>query len=135
MRLRSLPREMKQGVTNFALPDLRGRIPIHFGTGPGLTRRNLGESGGAEAVAINTVGQLPSHSHTLQASSVGTPGSAPHGKVLGVPTKPFYVANPSVDMHSSTIDSAGKSQGHNDMMPSLCVNFIIALTGIYPSRN
>jgi len=122
------------GRTSFALPDLRGRIPIHFGIGPGLSPRGLGMKSGAEVVAINTI-QLPSHSHTLEASSVAATESAPDGKVLGVPTKDFYGENPSVNMHSNTIGSAGNSQSHNNMMPSLCVNFIIALRGIYPSRD
>ena len=122
------------GRTSFALPDLRCRIPIHPGLGPGLTPRNLGNKSGAETVAI-TANQLPSHSHTLEASSVAATESAPDGKVLGVPTKDFYGENPSVNMHSNTIGSAGNSQSHNNMMPSLCVNFIIALRGIYPSRD
>jgi microcystin-dependent protein len=122
------------GRTTFALPDLRCRVPIHSGGGPGLTQRNLGDKSGAEAVAI-TANQLPSHSHTLEASSDAADVNAPQGKVLSKPTGNFYVENPSVNMHPSTIGNVGASQGHNNTMPSLCVHFIIALFGIYPSRH
>jgi microcystin-dependent protein len=125
------------GRTTFGLPDLRGRVPIHAGSGPGLSPRNLGAKGGAEAVTL-TVNQLPSHNHgPLQASADPAASVNPVGKVLGVPTSTDLYADDlsPVNMSPNAITNIGGSQSHTNLMPFLCIHFIIALFGIYPSRH
>lgn len=125
------------GRTTFGLPDLRGRIPVHAGTGPGLSVRRLGAKGGEEKVTL-TVTQLPSHSHTLQASTQLAPDDVPTGRVLAQARNITpYRENASlfVDMASASVTSVGGSQSHTNLQPFLCVHFIIALFGIYPSRH
>jgi microcystin-dependent protein len=119
------------GQTTFALPDLRGRAPIHMGRS-----HTLGEVGGAEAVTIAT-SQMPTHVHTLMGSSntsVNTPSSA---SVLGKssPQAVYGTAANLVAQDPGSISNAGGSQPHNNMQPYLVLNFIIALQGIFPSRN
>lgn len=124
------------GRTTFGLPDLRGRIPLHAGHGPGLSERRLGSKGGAEKVTL-TINQLPSHGHTWQASD-GTPqNTAPAGAGLSKPTANIYqstLAN-MVNMNAGVIQGVGGSRSHTNLMPFLCIHFIIALFGIYPSRH
>jgi microcystin-dependent protein len=124
------------GRTTFALPDMRGRIPLHQGTGPGLSARQLGSKSGAERVTLTT-NQLASHSHDWNANTAAATDTAPQGKVLaeGVPVRLFKQEAQDVDMASSTIANTGGSQPHTNLMPTLCVHFIIALVGIYPSRH
>jgi len=125
------------GRTTFALPDLRGRIPIHAGSGPGLTIRNLGAKGGAEEVTMAT-SQLPSHDHgSLHgSSSIGTT-SSPAGNLLARSTTFDVYVNeePVVGLAPAAIANSGGGQSHSNLQPYLCVNFIVALVGIYPSRN
>jgi microcystin-dependent protein len=123
------------GRTTFGLPDLRGRIPIHAGSGPGLTPRNLGSKGGAEKVTL-TVNQIPSHTHPLQASQSSATERRPEGKVFAqTPGFDLYREDGSpVNMNTSTVGNTGGSQSHTNLMPFLCIHFIIALFGIYPSR-
>jgi microcystin-dependent protein len=124
------------GRTTFGLPDLRGRIPLHQGHGPGLSERRLGSKGGAEKVTLTT-NQLASHSHSWNANTANGTGEAPAGKVLGNPQgmRFWEPANQDVDLASSTIANTGGSQPHTNLMPTLCVHFICALVGIYPSRH
>ena len=124
------------GRTTFGLPDLRGRIPIHAGHGPGLSSRQLGARSGQEAVTV-TVNQLPAHSHPLQATTDLADETSPAGAVPAQPSAAqLYFANaPSQAAASAAITNVGGSQSHTNLMPSLCVHFIIALFGIYPSRN
>ncbi|MCB2154815.1 tail fiber protein [bacterium] len=122
------------GRTTFGLPDLRGRVPIHAGTGPGLSPRNIGSKGGQEKVTL-TVNQLPSHGHSLQATSEASTQRQPAGQAVASATGQVY--NELLDPHtmnSASIANAGGSQTHTNLMPCLCVNFIVALAGIYPSR-
>lgn len=126
------------GRTTFGLPDLRGRLPIHMGSGPGLTPRQIGAKTGAENVTL-TVNQLPSHSHTMRASA--DPGSEyrPGGNVPASDT-PIDIykdepTTPTAALAGSSVATVGGSRSHTDLMPFLCVNFIVALFGIYPSRN
>ncbi len=129
------------GRVNFALPDLRSRAPISMGAG-----FTLGERGGAEAVAINA-SSMPAHSHALQGdANNGTVNTPATNTVLGVGNG---VANPggnfNVDLYSTanpnntawpgTIGNTGGSQPHTNIMPYLCLNFCIALQGIFPSQN
>jgi microcystin-dependent protein len=124
------------GRTTFGLPDLRGRLPIHHGSGLGLTPRPLGQKSGEENVTLNT-NELPSHTHAMKASTaVGTQNN-PAGEFLGAsPTvRVFRPGAPAVPLNAASITSLGGSQNHTNLMPFLCINFIIALFGIYPSRN
>lgn len=126
------------GRTTFGLPDLRGRIPVHAGSGPGLSPRRLGAKAGAENVTL-TVNQLPPHQHTVGASD----NSGSHSQPSGVMAKDLnsttlYAENLSgitTDLHPNRVGHAGGSQSHSNLMPFLCINFIIALFGIYPSRH
>lgn len=124
------------GVTTFALPDLRGRVSIHPGHGPGLSAYHLGEKGGTETVTL-TVNQIPSHNHMVMANAgVGT-SPDPAGNFLAN-TGAFdneYSAGPAtITMNGSMLSHSGGSQSHTNVQPFLCVNYIIALEGIFPSR-
>lgn len=118
------------GQTTFALPNLRGRVPIHMGNG-----HTLGEAAGSTSVTVN-IQQLPTHLHGLQASNVGTNTSTdPTSNYLG-PANNLYSAPASLmTINPATVSSVGGSQPHNNMMPYLTLNFCIALVGIFPSRN
>jgi microcystin-dependent protein len=124
------------GRTTFGLPDMRGRLPIHAGHGPGLSERRLGAKGGAEKVTL-TVNQLPSHTHPLHASTTPATESDPQDRVTGASgLTELYVAEPPFSpMLSTAITHTGGSRSHTNLMPYLCVHFIIALFGIYPSRH
>jgi len=124
------------GRTTFALPDLRGRIPIHAGTGPGLSPRRLGSKAGPEQVTL-TVNQLPSHTHTYNASTTAASGNSPNDALIGdSPSLDVFAgAAPSVDFATQAITAVGGSQSHTNLMPFLCIHFIVALFGIYPSRH
>jgi len=121
------------GQTTFALPDLRGRVPIHQGQGPGLTPRTIGETGGAESATLN-VAQLPPHTHTALASGGAQTTDRPAGAYPAVGGV-YSTAAPDVTMAPGTIASTGGGQPLPTMPPYLTVNFIIALQGIFPSRN
>jgi microcystin-dependent protein len=125
------------GRTTFGLPDMRGRIPVHAGSGPGLDPIRLGAKAGAENVTL-TVNQLASHKHDVSASSAAATSSDPTGNVSAntTPTNIYSTALATQQsMNPAALSSTGGSQPHSNLMPSLCVNFIIALFGIYPSRN
>lgn len=124
------------GQTYFALPDLRGRVPVHMGTNPSTgTNYPLGEMGGSEEVIL-TVNQIPTHSHTpLAVTKAGQ--YSPKGNLWA--TLPFTgYSNDTGNlqpMKSTTISPAGESQPHPNMMQSIAINFIICLYGIYPSQS
>lgn len=124
------------GRTTFGLPDLRGRIPIHAGHGPGLSERRLGAKGGAEKVTLTT-NQLPSHTHAMQASADGATTPNPQDAVLSeaLTSTPYIQDVETVSLASSSITNVGGSRSHTNLMPFLCIHFIIALVGIYPSRH
>jgi microcystin-dependent protein len=117
------------GQSTFALPDLRGRVPVHNGNGV-----ILAETGGVEDVTI-TVNQLPSHTHQFFATeNLGSVANPPGNVVAKSTTVDMYInENPSVNLHANLITSIGGSQPHNNMAPYLCINFIISLFGIFPS--
>ena len=122
------------GRTTFGLPDMRGRIPVHAGTGPGLSQRRLGARGGAENVTL-TVNQLPPHGHAMQASTNPADSGYPAGRVVAnTDPLPIYNAQPADTPAGTETGAAGGSQNHPNMMPFQCINFIIALFGVYPSR-
>ena len=124
------------GQTTFALPDLRGRIPIHMGTGPGLNTRNLAESGGTEELTL-TVNQIPVHGHTFNGSVSSADALSPSGNVIASPTSlDLYRpgSTPDQSMAANVLASTGGSQPHNNLQPFLCVSFIISFFGIFPSQ-
>lgn len=128
------------GQTTFALPDLRGRSPMQQGQGPGLSPRTLGEQGGSETVTLLT-NQMPAHTHSHLASGAQGDQVTPEGNFDAVLLDPNtqqpqsqYGAAANTTMNPTTIGAAGGSQPHSNMSPFLCLNFIIALEGIYPSR-
>lgn len=124
------------GRTTFGLPDMRGRIPLHQGHGPGLSERRLGSKAGAENETLTT-NQLPSHSHSFNANTAPADSSSPQARVpatvLGY--RLYRESDQTVDFASGSIANTGGSQPHTNLMPTLCVHFIIALFGIYPSRH
>jgi microcystin-dependent protein len=126
------------GQSTFALPDFRGRVPIHMGTGPGLSSRQLGESGGVETVTLTTQ-QLPVHSHPFVASTDFAGQSSPGGNVvaqLGTGGSFIYIANsPTLSLAGNSVQATGGSQPHDNMQPYTCISFIISLFGVYPSPN
>jgi len=124
------------GQVTFALPDLRGRIPLHQGQGAGLSPRTLGESSGNESVALVSA-QVGTHAHTLSGTNATSTASNPTGQLLATtttPLTPYSATFTAATMANTAISNAGNSQPHENRMPYLCVNFIIALNGIYPSR-
>jgi microcystin-dependent protein len=117
------------GESTFALPDLRGRIPIHQGNG-----FILAETGGAEEITL-TVNQIPAHSHPLLASSGSAASSSPVNSVTAETTAiNLYIEDsPNSNMSPQAIGPVGGSQPHSNFQPYLCINFIISLFGIFPS--
>ncbi|GAA1147384.1 tail fiber protein [Microbacterium natoriense] len=118
------------GVTTFALPDLRGRAPIH----PGSNGIELGEVGG-EASHTLTAQEMPRHTHVAQASSSAAGTATPQGAYWAAPGEPAYGSDASGTMTASAVGAAGGNQAHENQSPYLVVNHIIALTGVFPSRN
>jgi len=117
------------GQSTFALPDLRGRIPLHFGNG-----FTLAETGGAEEITL-TVSQIPAHSHPFLASSATALNANPTGNVVGNQTlAQMYLEDvANTNLAATAITSVGGSQPHTNFQPYLCVDFIISLFGIFPS--
>jgi microcystin-dependent protein len=118
------------GQTTFALPDFRGRAPVHVGT-----QNTLGTKAGQEAHTV-TQSEMPAHNHFAQASSKDGTVLTPAGNVLGRRVaEPYHAFTNPGTMKDGTISNVGGSQPHNNMQPYLVLNFIIALIGIFPSRN
>ncbi len=128
------------GTANFALPDLRGRIPIHQGTGSGLSSYDLGQTGGSQTVTLTTA-QMPEHNHALNATTAAADTADPANEVLananyGGDFVNEYAAGPGTTaMHSSSIGNSGGTTPVSVLQPFLVLNFCIALQGIFPSRN
>ena len=125
------------GQTTFALPDLRGRIPVGQGQGPALTNRIIGQQYGAEEVVLLS-SQMPGHTHALVASGTAATASSPAGAVVAAqPNDLVFIGGvtPTVLMRTDLVAPDGGSQPHDNMAPYLCLNFIIALFGIFPSRS
>lgn len=125
------------GITTFALPDLRGRVPVSMGQGSGLSPYAVGEILGAESVTLTT-NQIPAHSHgvnanTAKANQPNPIGHYPATDASGVTAE--YSAAFSGQMNANTIAAAGGGQPHENRQPSLVLNWCIALQGIFPSRN
>jgi microcystin-dependent protein len=123
------------GQQTFNLPDLRSRVPVHMGQGPGLSNYVIGQSGGSETVTL-TVSQMPAHSHPAGAQSASGSQSSPANGVWAASTLNQYSSNNASDvMSAQSIQPAGGSQPHDNMLPFLCISFIISLFGIYPTPN
>jgi microcystin-dependent protein len=124
------------GVTTFNLPDLRGRVPVHQGTLAGGSSYTIGEIGGLESVTV-TVNQMPGHVHPALCSSAGATSPRPAGGVWAVGDVFAFTPGASVNgtMNPGAVGAAGGSQPHDNMVPFLAINFIIAVSGIFPSQN
>ncbi len=122
------------GESTFGLPDMRGRIPVHPGSGPGLRPRSWGARGGAETVALTTP-ETPAHSHTLAADPNAATSADPAGRVPANAPGALSYAQGTPDVKMASTANTGGSAAHENRMPYQCVNYIIALTGIYPSRS
>jgi microcystin-dependent protein len=118
------------GQSTFALPDLRGRIPVHHGGG-----YVMGQAAGSETTTL-TIAQIPAHSHQMLASSQSATETTPSNMVVPAVANALIYDNlpPFFTMNQSVISPVGSSQPHNNMMPYLSINFIISLFGIYPSQ-
>lgn len=129
------------GTSTFGLPDLKGRAPMHWGQGPGLSTRTLGQPVGSSSVTLNAA-QIPSHNHqACAASGVGQAGQEPQGASwaqsgLGRQATSLYGSGDQLtQMAPQALDAAGSSQSHNNLQPYLGLNFIICLDdGEYPVR-
>ena len=117
------------GESTFGLPDLRGRLPVHMGSG-----FILAETGGVEEVTL-TVNQIPAHGHPLLASADNASSANAGGNVLAqTPTyTPYFSGPPNSAMAPNSVGPAGGSQPHTNFQPYLCIDFIISLFGIFPS--
>jgi microcystin-dependent protein len=125
------------GVTTFALPDLRGRVPIHFGQGPGLSNYDLGQVAGSETTTL-LISNLPAHNHGLHATSETGSTSAPVGAYLGntgALDKEYNTSGTVVSMNANSIALTGGSQPFQILQPYLALNYIFCMEGIFPSRN
>lgn len=125
------------GRTSFGLPDLRGRVPIHTGRSDGGSQQVLGQKGGEETHTLS-VAEMPAHDHKAQASSQNADQNNPQNTVLGQALNLYIPASSGPTPQSllpATVANAGGSQAHNNMQPTLVLNFCIALRGLFPSRN
>jgi len=126
------------GTSTFALPNLQGYAPMHFGSGAGLTPRDVGETAGETAVTLLST-QIPAHTHTAQnaaVSNASTPGPTVIFGGGGRGKAPAYApASTPVAMGPQAVGMAGDNQPHNNMPPYVTVNFIIALQGVFPPRS
>jgi len=132
------------GQTNFALPNLQSRLPVHVGQGPGLSNYVIGQSSGSSSVTVLST-STPSHSHAFNATTATATSKTIAANLLpGQPTtsRTFYTQPvtgqpPPVPeaLAAQVCGPSGGSQPHSNLMPSLCITFLIALQGIFPSRN
>jgi microcystin-dependent protein len=117
------------GRVNFALPDLRGRTPIHVGSG-----HTLGERGGEQAHTLS-IAELPTHTHVLQGVNVNAATVTPTGNSLANSTAVYHAPTSLVSLNPGSVTNVGGSQAHLNMQPFLTLSFCIALQGIFPSPN
>ena len=124
------------GRTSTALPDLRGRVAIQAGTGPGLPSYRLGQRGG-QPTHILTPNEMPSHNHNISVHSEDGDEANPSGLTFAATGGTAIYSDEGADatMRGNTITNTGGGQAHNIMQPFLALNYIIALTGIFPSRS
>ena len=124
------------GTTTFALPDLRSRVPVHQGQGPGLSSYAEGQAGGMETVTL-AAAQMPQHTHPVTASGSAATSDNPAGRTLARPASHIYHPEPGQHavMNANMLGEAGGSQPHENIQPYLTVIFCIALAGIFPAQN
>ncbi len=124
------------GKSNFALPDLQGRAPMHPGQGPGLSLHDLGETGGSETVTL-LESEIPAHSHAVSASLLPADSPNPTGAYMAVPANDniYSAAAALVSMAPEALPPAGGDQPHNNLQPYLTFYFNIALQGVFPPRS
>lgn len=127
------------GQTNFALPNLQGRVPIHYGSGGGGTYI-CGNNGGVESVTLTTL-QMPVHSHPILVTNSGQAQSPTNSTILAVPTgtvqgiTPYLAQTANTQLSNTSIAPSGGSQPHYNMQPYLVIRFIISMYGIFPTQN
>ncbi len=123
------------GKSNFALPNMQGNAPMHWGQGPGLSLHDLGETGGSDTVSL-LESEMPNHKHNLQASEEDGNRPNPSGAYLGTGTDMFVPSATGFNgqLALDAISPVGGDQPHNNLMPYLVVNFCIALQGVFPPR-
>jgi microcystin-dependent protein len=124
------------GQSTFALPDLRGRVPIHQGQAPATSNYVIGETGGEETVTLS-LNQIPAHEHPISGQSAVGTNSIPAGSVWASQSRlnVYSSATPNTPMNSASVSTAGGNQPHDNRSPYLVVNYIISLFGIFPSQN
>lgn len=129
------------GTTTFGLPDLRGRIPVSQGQGPGLSNYVIGQQGGTETVTI-TQQTLPQHNHMMVVSNAVPTTAAPSGNMpaqMSTPINNFWVPNTKQTtsdlLNAQFLTMVGGNQPHENRMPAMAISMIIALAGVFPSRN
>lgn len=122
------------GQNTFALPDLRGRLPVHMGTGSSGTTYIIGQNGGVESVTL-TNNQIPSHNHAFLASTATGDQITPANNLpaASFQVTPYINDVPDASFAANSIGADGGSQPHDNMPPFLCVSFIISLFGVFPS--
>ncbi|MCM3175031.1 tail fiber protein [Paenibacillus sp. MER 99-2] len=127
------------GTDNFKLPDLRGRLPLHYGTskdreGKNISTYTVGQTGGTETVTL-TEAQLPKHTHLVKAHTAAGTSTTPANNIWATSTaKQYSNLNSNGIMNNQAISSVGGSKEHSNMMPFLPLTFIIAIQGMYPSQ-
>jgi len=123
------------GQQNFALPDLQSRVPMHFGTGPGLSSYQLGETGGTESQTLTTQ-QIPNHTHQMITTTSPGTNNSPSGAILATsPVVDIYIQDtPTKALAPSVVGPDGGSQPHENRMPFIVIRYIISLFGIFPSQ-
>ena len=123
------------GKSNFALPDLQGRAPMHPGQGPGLSLHDLGETGGSDTVTL-LESEIPSHSHAVTASQSDGLERTPQNQLLatGMGISQYQAPGPLTTLSPNTVGVTGGDQPHNNLQPYLTLYFCIALQGVFPPR-
>lgn len=124
------------GETNFALPDLRSRVPVHQGQGPGLSSYFMGQSGGTEAVTLTT-NQIPAHNHSINASTTSGSFLSPSNNYVSQNADGIdsYSSSTTGILNTSSMGMSGGNQPHSNIQPCLAINFSIAMFGIFPLQN
>lgn len=123
------------GQTTFALPNLQGRVPVDAGQGPGLSSYTQGQSGGENAHTL-TLNEWVNHSHVLNGTRVDGNTAAPAGALPAVGTEAYSAAGPDTALNAASIAAPSpNSQAHENRQPFLTLSYVIALQGIFPSRN
>jgi len=125
------------GINTFALPDLRGRVPIHQGQGPGLSPYTIGQVAGTENTTLLS-SQMPTHNHLVNVNTGAGTQASPGGGFLAVEstgTSQNYAGSANGSLNAAAVSTAGGNQPFSILQPYLCINFVIALQGIFPSRN